>query len=72
MIDVVVPPVEDMTDWRNWKVGDIISVASGDGYVEPGLHAITDTESDDYRSDLPVEVKQGWPDIKNITWSSRP
>lgn len=63
----------DMSNWRNWKVGDVVSVI-GDENVDDGEHAITDIESSDYDGDLPIEAGGMWPDIRSavVRFVSRP
>jgi hypothetical protein len=68
-------PAEDMSDWRNWRKGDILQAtrSSGGGYVEGNLYIIkqiygstVDTEIDSKGHD-----DNGW-DVQFFRFHSRP
>ena len=59
-------PAVDMGDWRNWKEGDIVSVAN-DVDVDDGEYAIIEIEHSEYEGDMPVKTSKGWPDIEYAT-----
>lgn len=67
--------LEDMSDWRNWKVGDFVEVLSDQGSV---LCEILELEDDGYERAFPVFVKNNvvgaheWPNISNMKWHSCP
>lgn len=61
-------PAEDMSDWRNWMVGDEVLI-----YGLSEIYHIEHMESRDYEGELPVYVRgRGWPRLINIKWHSRP
>ena len=59
-------PDVDMSDWRNWKRGDIISI-SNDPDIKDGEYKVTSIEEYDYDGDLPVQVTDGWADFSEAT-----
>ena len=59
-------PDVDMSDWRNWKRGDIISI-SNDPDIKGGEYKVTSIEEYDYDGDLPVQVTDGWADFSEAT-----
>ena len=59
-------PDVDMSDWRNWKHGDIISI-SNDPDIKDGEYKVTSIEEYDYDGDLPVQVTNGWADFSEAT-----
>ena len=68
-------PDADMSDWRNWKVGDLIEVF-GTNYIEKGIYKIMELESEEYKGDLCVKVSMGkfvqWLNTPDVRWHSRP
>lgn len=66
-------PDVDMSDWRNWEVGDIVLIKN-DPDVADGEHKITDLEGNDYDGDLPVQAGGGWADFSeaNVKFIRRP
>ena len=76
LIGRAVEPVEDMSDWRNWKVGDFIEATDTSGGYSPGCvyeirgfdinRAVVLTVSDDYGS-----KSNGWSH-KFFKFHSRP
>ena len=70
-------PELDMTDWRNWKVGDIVEVLVEYGSVGKGKYKVKSLEDIEYPALQPVEIylecgEGSWPYIHNICWHSRP
>ena len=63
----------DMNDWRNWKVGDIVSVI-GDSDVDDGEHIILELEDSGYGGCMPIKTGEGWPemDYAKIAFIRRP
>lgn len=63
----------DMSDWRNWEIGDIVLIKN-DPDVSDGEHEITDLEGNDYDGDLPVQAGGGWADFSeaNVKFIRRP
>lgn len=63
----------EMSDWRNWKRGDIISI-SNDPDIKDGEYKVTSIEEYDYDGDLPVQVTYGWADFSeaNVKFIRRP
>ena len=59
-------PDVDISDWRNWKRGDIISI-SNDPDIKDGEYKVTSIEEYDYDGDLPVQVTDGWADFSEAT-----
>ena len=59
-------PDVDMSDWRNWKRGDIISI-SNDPDIKDGEYKVTSIEEYDYDGDLPVQTSDGWADFSEAT-----
>ena len=66
-------PDVDMSDWRNWEIGDIVLIKN-DPDVSDGEHEITDLEGNDYDGDLPVQAGGGWADFSeaNVKFIRRP
>lgn len=56
----------DMSDWRNWKTGDIVLI-SNDPDIKDGEYKITRTEEYDYDGDLPIQTGDGWVDFSEAT-----
>jgi hypothetical protein len=56
----------DMSDWRNWKVGDIVSVIN-DCDINDGEYAILEVEEAGYDADMPIRISHGWPDMDCAT-----
>lgn len=56
----------DMSDWRNWKTGDIVLI-SNDPDIKDGEYKITRTEEYDYDGDLPIQTGDGWADFSEAT-----
>lgn len=76
LIGRVVEPVEDMSDWRNWKVGDcarLIDKVCEETGMEPGSVGEI-TRIDEYdRGGHHVKIDDHyWPLTKNLSWHSRP
>lgn len=63
----------DMGDWRNWKVGDIVSIKD-DVDVDDGEYSVLEIEHSEYEGDMPIKIEQGWPDMDcaKIEFVSRP
>ena len=82
LIGRVVEPVEDMSDWRNWKEGDRIEVISKGLDGRDIGEMLTVDGLDDNDSDQPVGVTgddktRSWPIVSDghflcIKWHSRP
>lgn len=72
LIAPVVVPVEDMSDWRNWKVGDVVSVSRNPDHVSPGNYKVLSIEHHDYDGVFPVKTISGWPRISSTKFHSRP
>lgn len=76
LIGRVVDPVEDMSDWRNWKVGDLIECTGKSGGYSPGSiytvksinhdRGVVHTVTDDSGS-----ITNGWGGNMFI-WKCRP
>ena len=66
-------PAEDMSDWRNWEVGDKVEMLSAGVSLSKGsIYPITDLEDGrEYFGILPVEVDGEWPLISTVRWHSR-
>lgn len=67
---------EDMSDWRNWKVGDNVRLFDGgcDTSSMPGgeVGVVSAIESDDPRGQY-IEVDECyWPMTSRLSWVSRP
>jgi hypothetical protein len=83
LIAAAADPVEDMTDWRNWKAGDLIDVI-GSGFDDalPGQRLRVEFVEHPNGQDQPVKLKAitdgyHWPEIKAgnfnlLRWHSRP
>lgn len=56
----------NMSDWRNWKTGDIVLI-SNDPDIKDGEYKVTSIEEYDYDGDLPVQVTDGWADFSEAT-----
>ncbi|MGH9968302.1 MAG: hypothetical protein ACREBG_10795 [Pyrinomonadaceae bacterium] len=77
-----VQPVEDMSDWRNWKVVDLIEVHDSvkADCDDCGVYVLIRKEDESYDSDMPVKVRPldddedaaFWPEIAGIRFHSRP
>lgn len=75
---------EDMSDWRNWKVGDFIEIVSVEkaevcaSYYDDGaLVKIESVEREKYKGTMPVKIIDSdgdyiWPELAGIKWHSRP
>ena len=62
---------EDMSDWRNWKAGDLILV-NGDEYAADGVFMISNFDFDTDTT-MPVYLDRcGWPEIESMKFHSRP
>jgi hypothetical protein len=67
----VLQPVEGMSDWRNWRRGDLIEV-SGDSCAIDGIFSVDIIERDADDS-MPVRLNGcGWPEITSMKFHSRP
>ena len=55
-------PAVDMGDWRNWEVGDIVSIKD-DVDVDDGEYSILEIEHSEYEGDMPIKTEDGWPDM---------
>lgn len=70
LIDHVTPvygeQIIDMSDWRNWKAGDIVLILN-DPDIKDGEYKITRTEEYDYDGDLPIQTSDGWADFSEAT-----
>jgi hypothetical protein len=68
---------EDMSDWRNWKVGDFIELLAAAGYSAAGsVCQVLELEDDEYEGEMPALVdgpaNSEWPNISIMKWHSRP
>ena len=74
LIGRVVDPVEDMSDWRNWKVGDLIErVSSKKTSGMPLNEPMEINRIDEKAPDQPAQVGNGWwPYLCDVKWHSRP
>ena len=62
-----------MSDWENWKIGDLVEFVEDDGDYKKGQKAaIINVEDSGYMGSLPVELAIDWPYIESIKWHSRP
>lgn len=52
----------DMGDWRNWQVGDIVSIKD-DVDVDDGEYRVLEIEHSEYEGDMPIKTDDGWPDM---------
>lgn len=73
---------KDMDDWRNWRVGDLVTVVSEEEadacgrFIEGRQYRIVHMEPAEYEGPLPVKVSDEdrdgcWPSLAGIKWHSR-
>lgn len=64
----------DMTDWRNWQVGDIVEVRDErfDSKARLGRYPILEIEEDDTNRNVSVIDTLIWPWNDQLKWISRP
>lgn len=64
-------PVEDMSDWRNWKVGDLVVVLDSGGWKNPegSIISVTGSEGDGV---MPIIAGDIWYRPEMLKWHSRP
>lgn len=71
----------DMSDWRNWQVGDIVYIKEFsedyDRLVAPGEYPILEVEGSHYCGELPCRIGRNfeddvWPRVANMKWVRRP
>lgn len=78
-------PAEDMSDWRNWKVGDFIvitdkkaaDVHDSHTKINEPYEIIEFDDEEGYDGIMPVCVQDGeddtfWPKLPGVRWHSRP
>lgn len=75
LVKVAVQPVEDMSDWRSWRIGDLAEVVSVSGFTQ-GKLSVGDVVPiiDIDEQDGTVKAAAGcWGDVGgNYKWHSRP
>lgn len=65
-------PELDMSDWRNWKVGDIVELFLDD-LTTTGFYNISELEHTQYDGGLPIKLDNGkWACTECVRWVSRP
>jgi len=75
LIGRVVEPGEDMSDWRNWKVGDVVEyVGKNDSsFYIAGVHYVVESISQDfYYLDDESDGHHKWTHCREFKWHSRP
>lgn len=75
LIGRVVEPVEDMSDWRNWKVGDLVEYTGENDstFYIAGVQYTVESIAHDF---LYLDDESGghhkWTHCKDFKWHSRP
>lgn len=74
LIAAVVEPVEDMSDWRNWKVGDLVFLnAVSEGSAMPVKTMLPITHNDGSRGGHNLLIgNEYYPLVHDLVWHSRP
>lgn len=68
--------IEDMSDWRNWQVGDFIELIQGQYLPAGSICPVIELEDKDYEGNMPALIFCDnigeWPSKDNMKWHSRP
>lgn len=75
LVEVVVQPVEDMSDWRKWRIGDLAEVVSTSGFTQGKLSVgdVVPIIDIDEQDGMVKAAASCWGDVGgNYKWHSRP
>lgn len=75
LIGRVVEPVEDMSDWRNWKAGDLVEYTGENDstfYIAGVQYAVESIAHDFLYLDDESDGHHKWTHCKEFKWHSRP